>query len=87
MIILFEVVLARGQDAAALLSPEVLAETRAKVMTLAEASAVGFSGAQPDPRGLEVLLVAVAPRDARFVQSRLESSPSVASFLKHEVDL
>jgi len=87
MLVLFEVVVARGQDPDSLLSPEVLAETKAQVMSLDDARAVGFSGARPDPQGLEVRLVAVAPRDARFVQSRLESNHAVASFRAHEVDL
>ena len=86
MLVLFEVVVARGQDPDALLSPEVLKETQAQVMTLEEASALGFQGARQSEHG-EVRLVAVAPRDARFVQSRLESSHAVASFRAHEVDL
>jgi hypothetical protein len=86
MLVLFEVVVARGQDADSLLSAEVLQETQAQVMTLAEASAIGFSGARPDPQGLEKRLIAVAPRDARFVQSRLEHSSAVASFQAHEVE-
>lgn len=87
MLVLFEVVVARGQDPEALLSPEVLAETQAQVMTLDQASALGFQGARPDPQGLQKRLVAVAPRDARFIQSRLESNHAVASFQAHEVDL
>ncbi len=86
MLVLFEVVVARGQDPDDLLSAEVLQETHAQVMTLEQAAALGFQGARPDP-ALEKRLVAVAPRDARFVQSRLESSPAVASFQAHEVDL
>jgi len=87
MLVLFEVVVARGQDPDNLLSPEVVAETQAQVMTLDEASALGFSGARADPQGLQVRLVAVAPRDARFVQSRLEANHAVASFRAHEVDM
>jgi hypothetical protein len=83
----FEVVVARGEDAEAVLSAETLAETQAQVMTLAEAAALGFSGQQPDAKGREVRLVAVAPRDSQFVQRRLEASPAVQSFRVHEVEM
>lgn len=86
MLIVFEVIVARGGDPDALLSDEVLAETQAQVMTLDEAAAVGFSGARPDAKGREVRLVAVAPRDAQFVQRRLEANDAVQSFTPHEVD-
>jgi hypothetical protein len=86
MLIVFEVVVAAGQDPDALLSEEVLRETQAQVMTIAEATAVGFSGARPDPRGREIRLIAVAPRDAQFVQRRLEGSAAAQSFRLHEVD-
>jgi hypothetical protein len=56
-------------------------------MTREEAAAVGFSGVAPDPKGREVRLVVVAPRDAQFVQRRLEASPAVQSFRPHEVDM
>jgi hypothetical protein len=55
-------------------------------MTMAEASAVGFSGARADPKGREIRLIAVAPRDAQFVQRRLEASAAAQSFRLHEVD-
>ncbi len=86
MLIVFEVVIAKGEDPDALLSQEVLDETHAQVMTIAEASAVGFDGARPDPKGREIRLIAVAPRDAQFIQRRLEASAAAQSFRKHEVE-
>ncbi len=87
MLVVFEVYVAPGHDPDALLSEEVLQETQAQVMTLAEAAAIGFQGAQPDPKGREIRLIAVAPRDAQFIQRRLEASDAVARFRPHEVDV
>lgn len=86
MLVLFEVVIARGEDPDGLLSAEALEETQAQIMTLADAEAVGFSGMRPDEKGREIRLIAVAPRDQQFVQRRLEASPAVQSFRVHEVD-
>ncbi len=85
MLIVFEVVVARGHDPDALLSEEALRDTQAQVMTLDEAGAVGFSGARPDPKGREIRLIAVAPRDAQYVQRRLEANDAAQSFQVHEV--
>ncbi len=86
MLVVFEVLVAAGHDPDALLSEEALADTHAQVMTLSEAEAVGFSGARPDPKGREIRLIAVAPRDAQFVQRRLEANDAVLSFQAHQVD-
>jgi len=86
MLIIYEVLVARGHDPDALLSAEALADTQAQVMTIEEAKAVGFSGAQPDPKGREIRLIAVAPRDAQYVQRRLEANDGVQSFRVHEVE-
>jgi hypothetical protein len=86
MLTIFEVIVARGHDPDALLSDEALADTQAQVMTLEEARAVGFRGAQTDPKGREVRLIAVAPRDAQYVQRRLEANDGVQSFRVHEVE-
>ncbi len=86
MLIVFEVIVAKGENPDALLSQEVLDETHAQVMTTAEASAVGFSGARADPKGREIRLIAVAPRDSQFIQRRLEASAAVQAFQRHEVD-
>jgi hypothetical protein len=87
MVTIFEVVIARGEDPDGFLSAETLAETQAQVMTLAEASALGFEGLRPDEKGREVRLVAVAPRDGQFIQRRLEASPAVQAFRVHEVEM
>ncbi len=87
MLIVYEVLIAAGHDPDALLSEEALADTQAQVMTLDQAKAVGFSGARPDPKGREIRLVAVAPRDAQYVQRRLEANDAVVSFRAHEVDV
>lgn len=87
MLTVFEVVIARGEDPAGMLSPETLAETQAQVMTIAEAGALGFSGVRPDEKGREVRLVAVAPRDSQFIQRRLEASAAVQSFRVHDVEM
>ena len=87
MLVIYEVIVAAGRDADALLSDEVLRDTQAQVMTLEQARALGFSGAQPDAKGREVRLIAAAPRDARFIQSRLEASDAVQSFRAHQVDV
>jgi hypothetical protein len=87
MLIVFEVIVAAGHDPDTLLSDEVLAETQAQVMTPEEATALGFQGVRPDPKGREVRLIAVAPRDSQFVQRRLEANGAVQSFRPHEVDM
>jgi hypothetical protein len=87
MLVIFEVVVAAGRDAEALLSDEVLRDTQAQVMSLDQARALGFSGAEPDAKGREVRLIAAAPRDARFIQSRLEANEAVQSFRTHQVDV
>jgi hypothetical protein len=85
MLVVFEVAVTPGHDPDALLSDEVLAETQAQVMSLDQAAAVGFTGARPDPKGRDLRLIAVAPRDVQFVQRRLEANDAVASFRVHEV--
>ena len=51
----------------------------------AEAEAVGFRGLQPDPQGRTVRLIAVAQRDARWIERILESSDGVAGYRSHDV--
>lgn len=86
MLIVFEVLVAKTHDADDLLSEELLTETQAQIMTLEQAASIGFSGARPDPNGLEVRLIAVAPRDAQLVQRRLEASDAVQRFRAHQVE-
>ncbi len=84
MLIVFEVHLQPGADASKVLSPEILKETQAQLMTVQEAKKVGFGGL-PD-LGPNVRLVAVAKRDSNWIYRTLESSPDVAAFKMHEVD-
>ena len=85
MLIVFEVHIATGSDPNTLLTAETLRETQAQVMTVAEAKKVGFSGLGDAPTDHEVRLVAVAKRDANWVQRALESNEGVAQFRTHEV--
>lgn len=84
MLIVFEVHLAATRGEQPLLSEEMVAETHAQVMTVAEASAVGFSGL---PKDENLRLVAVAPRDKNFVAQALERDADVTGFRVHEVDM
>jgi hypothetical protein len=84
MMVIFEVFLAPGTTSFTL-SEEMLRETQAQIMTLAEARAVGFDGLPDPPAGKEVRLIAVARRDAAWVQQALEGEPRAASFRVHEV--
>jgi hypothetical protein len=84
MLTVFEVHLVPGSDASGLLSPEILNETKAQVMTVAEAKAVGFGGL-PD-LGPNVRLIAINKRDAQWIQRALERSDIVSGFKIHEVD-
>jgi hypothetical protein len=84
MLTIFQVIVARGQDADALLSEEVRRETGAEVLTLEAARARGLTAAAPDPGGHDIRIVAVPRREMRFVQKRLEGSDAVLSFTTHE---
>jgi hypothetical protein len=86
MLIVFEVYVAQGQDADDLLTEETKQTTQAQVMTIEEAAAVGFTGIQPDPKGRQTRLIAVAPRDRQWVQRALETHSGVAQFRVHEVE-
>jgi hypothetical protein len=86
MMVVFEVHIAQGSDPATLLTPETLRETAAQVMTFAEAKQVGFAGLGDAPADHEVRLVAVAKRDAAWIQRSLEANEGVAQFRVHEVD-
>ena len=85
MMTVFEVHLAPDAGGKELLSEEILRETQAQVMTLAEARQVGFGGLPEPPAGAEVRLIAVAGSGAKWVQRRLEALESVAGFRVHEV--
>jgi hypothetical protein len=85
MLSVFEVHLAPGSDPETLLTPEIVKETQAQVMTPAEARAVGFGGLPADAPD-SIRLIAVAKRDAAWIHRRLESNSGVASFVVHELD-
>ncbi len=80
---LFEVFIVEGCDTSKILSPEVLAETGAQMMTPAEAAFVGLEGIPDDPEGRTRVLVACQPADERLISTRLEAHEGVASFKLH----
>jgi hypothetical protein len=86
MLSVFEVFLAPGASADRLLTEETKRETSAQIMTIDDAKKVGFGGIPDDPEGRERRLIAVAARDARWIQRALEANDAVASFRIHEVD-
>jgi hypothetical protein len=86
MLAVFEVYLVKGRSADELLSPDVVRETNAQIMTLDEAQKVGFRGFEPVAGAGEVRLIAVARRDAPWIHRTLETNESVASFRVHDVD-
>ena len=86
MLRVFEVYIAAGGEVEGLLSEEVLQETMAQIMTDEEAVQVGFQGIAPDPEGRERRWIAVSTRDARFIQSRLDSDPDVVGYRSHDVE-
>ncbi|HEY4122891.1 MAG TPA: hypothetical protein VGM56_33735 [Byssovorax sp.] len=86
MLSVFEVHLAPGSDPDTLLTPEIVQETQAQIMTPAEANAVGFAGIPADAPS-NIRLIAVAKRDAAWIHRRLESNSAVAGFTVHEIDV
>lgn len=85
MMVVFEVFLAPGADPGTLLSAETKRETNAQVMTIAEATKVGFQGLVEHP-GKPVRLIAVAKRDAPWIHRVLETNEAVARFQMHDID-
>ncbi len=86
MMVVFDVYLSPGADPEDLLSQETVRETKAQVMTVAEAAKVGFSGLPEAEMKTERRLIAVAKRDAPWIQRALETSPAAAGFRVHDVD-
>lgn len=82
--IVFTVFLKPGGSADDLLSEEVLAETKAQVMTVEEAAAVGFQGFPSDP---DLRLIAVTERDQGWIEKALERAPQVVGYKPHRVDM
>lgn len=85
MLHVFEVYVAPGHDPDAILSKETLEETRAQVMTQAEATAVGFSGITDPTPGRVLRFIAVNHRDSQWIHRKLESNHGVTSYKVHEV--
>jgi hypothetical protein len=86
MMVVFEVHVAPGSDPTRILSAETQRETQAQIMTVAEAQKVGFGGLPDAPADHEVRLIAVAQRDAPWIQRALETNESVGQFRKFDVD-
>ncbi|MFO0756632.1 MAG: hypothetical protein U0359_09085 [Byssovorax sp.] len=85
MMVLFEVIVAPGSDPDTLLSPNVIKETMAQVMTPEDAKKVGFAGL-PERPGQTVRFIAVAARDAPWIHRALETSDAVGTFARHDID-
>ena len=86
MMAVFEVYLVPGADPSELLSEETIRSTQAQIMTLAEATKVGFGGLPEPPPGKEVRLIAGARRDAPWIHRALETSEAAGGFRVHEID-
>jgi hypothetical protein len=84
MMVVIEVHLAPGRKAFEL-SKETLEETKAQVMTPAEAARVGFEGLPPAPADHAVFYVAVRQVDSRWIMNALEADQGVTKFNVHEV--
>ena len=67
------------------LSPEILRDTQAQMMTSDQARSVGFGGLPSPPAGTEVRYVAVLERDSRWILNAIEADPNVSSFRMHQV--
>ena len=86
MMVVFEVHVVPGCDPTTILTQETLRDTQAQVMTRAEAQKVGFGGLPEAPADHEVRYIAVAKRDAGWIQKRLEASEAAATFRMFDVD-
>jgi hypothetical protein len=67
------------------LSAEILADTKAQMMTADQARAAGFGGLPAPPEGTDVRYVAVLQRDSRWILNALEADPNVSRFRVHEI--
>lgn len=83
--VLFEVYLNPGVYELSL-SEELLRETKAQVMTYAQAVAVGLEGLPPPKPGQEMRLVAVADRDSKWVTQSLNAHGDVGNFRAHNIE-
>jgi hypothetical protein len=85
MLKVFEVHLVPGGDVEQIISAQTLEETQAQIMTVAEATAVGFGGLPEGADGANLRLIAVAQRDAPWISRALEQSESVKGFKIHDI--
>ena len=83
--VVFEVYLVPGADAADILSEETRRETQAKILTHEEAVRVGFVGL-PEPEDREMRIIAVSHRYLSWIHRALEMSAAVHKFRVHELD-
>lgn len=86
MMVVFDVYLAPGADPEELLTKEVLKETKAQVMSVAEAEKAGLAGLPEPELKTERRIVLVPKRDAPWIQRALETSPAATGFRVHDVD-
>jgi hypothetical protein len=86
MISLFEVQLALGIDGKTVVSAETIQETQAQLITYAELIKLGFTGVNQPGLHENIIWIAVARRDSRWIHRSLETSDNVINFRIHEVD-
>ena len=82
--IVFTVQLVPGKDHEDMLSAEILAETKAQVMTTEQAAALGFQGFPDDP---SLRLVVVSGPDEGWIAKALERAPEVVGYDRQEIDM
>ena len=85
MLIVIEVYVEMAADADALLSDEVRLQTNAKIMTLQQAEAAGFSGFQPQLDNGQYRVIKVEKPDSQWVLRSLENHASVIGYQVHEL--
>ena len=85
MLKVFEVHLVPGGDVEQVIPAQTLKETQAQIMTVEEATAVGFGGLPVGVDATNLRLVAVAARDAPWIARALEQSDAVKGFNIHDI--
>lgn len=83
-VIVFEVHITPGSGDQDLLSDEIRQETHAQVMTVEEATAIGFDGLPDDPN---LRLIAVTREHVKWIEKALERAPNVRAYQPHEIDM
>ena len=85
LMVVFEVFIAPGANAAALTGLEAVRSTNAQILTLDEARKVGFAGLPESAPGTVVVLIAVAKGGERQIFQALDTSEVVSAFRMHDV--